>query len=100
MDANDKLGNYISGWQEKKLSNSINNYSKIYAVIFFTEPWFDMYLSSRDSIVLNYNPFIAFKNDPNPGQMNQVYFLIFGLEIKNFENKYNDRFRQSERLIC
>jgi carnitine O-palmitoyltransferase 2 len=36
------------------------------------EPWFDMYLRSRQSIVLNYNPFIAFKPDPNPAQMNQA----------------------------
>ena len=72
-----------------------------FILLFFSEPWFDMYLSSRDSIVLNYNPFIAFKNDPNPGQMNQVNFLIFGLDIKNFifENKYN-RFRLSELQIC
>ncbi len=73
-----------------------------FILLFFSEPWFDMYLSSRDSIVLNYNPFIAFKNDPNPGQMNQVYFLIYGLEIKkfNFENTYNNRFRLLERQIC
>ena len=36
------------------------------------EPWFDMYLRARDSIVLNYNPFISFASDPNPKQMNQV----------------------------
>lgn len=27
-------------------------------------PWYDMYLSARDSIVLNYNPFLMFKDDP------------------------------------
>lgn len=48
LDAQDKNGNYIS------------------------EPWFDMYLKARESIVLNYNPFIAFKPDPNPAQMNQA----------------------------
>jgi len=26
-------------------------------------PWYDMYLSSRDPLVLNYNPFMAFKDD-------------------------------------
>ena len=31
-----------------------------------------MYLRARESIVLNYNPFIAFKPDPNPRQMNQA----------------------------
>ncbi len=29
-----------------------------------SEPWFDMYLKARDPLVLNYNPFIAFKDDP------------------------------------
>ena len=48
LDARDKHGNYIS------------------------EPWFDMYLRARESIVLNYNPFIIFKPDPNLAQMNQV----------------------------
>ena len=33
-------------------------------------PWFDMYLASRDSIVLNYNPFVAFSDDPRaPNQV-------------------------------
>ncbi len=36
------------------------------------EAWFDMYLKDRSSIVLNYNPFIAFAVDPNPGHMNQA----------------------------
>ena len=27
-------------------------------------PWYDMYLESRDPLVLNYNPFIGFKDDP------------------------------------
>lgn len=31
---------------------------------YISKPWFDMYLSDRKSIVLNYNPFIAFKEDP------------------------------------
>jgi carnitine O-palmitoyltransferase 2 len=28
--------------------------------MYISEPWFDMYLSDRSSIVLNYNPCIAF----------------------------------------
>lgn len=39
---------------------------------YISEPWFDMYLRARESIVLNYNPFIAHAVDPNPKQMNQV----------------------------
>jgi carnitine O-palmitoyltransferase 2 len=48
LDAKDPHGNYIN------------------------DAWFDMYLSSRDPILLNYNPFIIFRHDPNPGQMNQA----------------------------
>lgn len=48
LDSSDPQGNYIS------------------------ESWFDMYLKDRSSIVLNYNPFIAFAVDPNPGHMNQA----------------------------
>lgn len=29
------------------------------------EPWYDMYLKYRDSIVLNHNPFILATDDPN-----------------------------------
>lgn len=32
---------------------------------YISELWFDMYLSDRKSLVLNYNPFIAFKEDPS-----------------------------------
>lgn len=39
---------------------------------YISESWFDMYLKDRSSIVLNYNPFIAFATDPNPGHMDQA----------------------------
>lgn len=32
---------------------------------YITEPWFDMYLSSRLPLVLNYAPFLAWKADPD-----------------------------------
>lgn len=35
-------------------------------------PWYDMYLTYRDSIVLNHNPFVMFKNDPVPENNDQV----------------------------
>ena len=35
-------------------------------------PWYDMYLSARDSIVLNYNPFLMFKDDPTTENNDQV----------------------------
>ena len=42
-----------------------------------------MYLKARESIVLNYNPFIAFAADPNPSQMSQVnnYFMKLKLLV-------------------
>ena len=40
-----------------------------------------MYLSARESIVLNYNPFIAFVPDPNPQQMDQVNFQFILLKL-------------------
>lgn len=56
-----------------------------------------MYLKARESIVLNYNPFIAFKEDPDPAQMNQVnkileYFdiveiILFANEIRLLEQQ-------------
>ncbi len=35
-----------------------------------------MYLSDRQSILLNYNPFIAFIPDPEKAQMDQVKYSI------------------------
>ena len=35
-------------------------------------PWYDMYLSARDPIVLNYNPFLMFKDDPATENNDQV----------------------------
>ncbi len=32
---------------------------------YISRPWFDMYLGDRRPIVLNSNPFIAFKEDPD-----------------------------------
>ncbi|CAH1784275.1 unnamed protein product, partial [Owenia fusiformis] len=39
---------------------------------YITGPWFDMYLKDRSPIVLNYNPFIAFNDDPNPAYNDQL----------------------------
>lgn len=35
-------------------------------------PWYDMYLAYRDSIVLNHNPFLMFKDDPVTENNDQV----------------------------
>ncbi|XP_032884391.1 carnitine O-palmitoyltransferase 2, mitochondrial [Amblyraja radiata] len=39
---------------------------------YISGPWFDMYLSARESVVLNFNPFISFNPDPNPAHNNQL----------------------------
>ncbi|XP_062606864.1 carnitine O-palmitoyltransferase 2, mitochondrial-like, partial [Saccostrea cucullata] len=39
---------------------------------YITKPWFDMYLKSRSPIVLNYNPFMSFQDDPRPEYQNQL----------------------------
>lgn len=35
-------------------------------------PWFDMYLSSRLPVVLNYNPFLAWRRDPDEAYNDQL----------------------------
>lgn len=39
---------------------------------YISGPWFDMYLKSRLPLVLNFNPFLGFKNDPKPAYNNQL----------------------------
>ncbi|XP_077203762.1 carnitine O-palmitoyltransferase 2, mitochondrial-like isoform X1 [Paroedura picta] len=39
---------------------------------YISGPWYDMYLSARDPIVFNYNPFIALNPDPKPEYNCQV----------------------------
>ncbi|KPP59902.1 carnitine O-palmitoyltransferase 2, mitochondrial-like [Scleropages formosus] len=39
---------------------------------YISRPWFDMYLSARDSVVLNFNPFMSFNPDPKPDYNNQL----------------------------
>lgn len=44
---------------------------------YISGPWFDMYLASRDPLVLNYNPFMAFSDDPrNPDQADRATNFI------------------------
>lgn len=49
-------------------------------LIFFTGPWYDMYLSYRDSIVLNHNPFMMFKDDPVAENNDQVQCTVTCLD--------------------
>ncbi|XP_029939584.1 carnitine O-palmitoyltransferase 2, mitochondrial [Salarias fasciatus] len=39
---------------------------------YISAPWFDMYLSARDSVVLNSNPFMTFSHDPKPEYNEQL----------------------------
>ncbi|KAG7487662.1 hypothetical protein MATL_G00025920 [Megalops atlanticus] len=39
---------------------------------YISAPWFDMYLSARDSVVLNFNPFMSFNPDPKPEYSDQL----------------------------
>ncbi|XP_039094826.1 carnitine O-palmitoyltransferase 2, mitochondrial isoform X2 [Hyaena hyaena] len=39
---------------------------------YISGPWFDMYLSARDPIVLNFNPFMAFSPDPKSEYNDQL----------------------------
>ncbi|KAM9848691.1 carnitine O-palmitoyltransferase 2, mitochondrial [Aulostomus maculatus] len=56
LDRNNKHTSYISG------------------------PWFDMYLSARDSVVLNFNPFMSFNADP--------------------QTEYNDQLVRATNMVC
>ncbi|XP_017289800.1 carnitine O-palmitoyltransferase 2, mitochondrial [Kryptolebias marmoratus] len=47
---------------------------------YISGPWFDMYLSARDSVVLNFNPFMSFNPDP--------------------KNEYNDQLVRSTNMVC
>eukprot|EP00058_Branchiostoma_floridae_P012610 XP_002598098.1 hypothetical protein BRAFLDRAFT_85684 [Branchiostoma floridae] len=39
---------------------------------YISGPWFDMYLQSRLSVVLNFNPFMSFVDDPRAGYTDQL----------------------------
>ncbi|KAF7657165.1 hypothetical protein LDENG_00030900 [Lucifuga dentata] len=47
---------------------------------YISGPWFDMYLSARDSVVLNFNPFMSFNPDP--------------------KIEYNDQLLRATNMVC
>lgn len=47
---------------------------------YISGPWFDMYLSARDSVVLNFNPFMSFNPDP--------------------KTEYNDQLVRATNVVC
>lgn len=47
---------------------------------YISAPWFDMYLSARESVVLNFNPFMSFNPDP--------------------KTEYNDQLVRGTNMVC
>ncbi|KAM4629052.1 carnitine O-palmitoyltransferase 2, mitochondrial [Polymixia lowei] len=47
---------------------------------YISAPWFDMYLCARDSVVLNFNPFMSFNPDP--------------------KTEYNDQLVRGTNMVC
>ncbi|KAI4903245.1 hypothetical protein NFI96_022052 [Prochilodus magdalenae] len=47
---------------------------------YISAPWFDMYLSARESVVLNFNPFMSFNPDSKP--------------------EYNDQLVRATNMVC
>ncbi|KAK1801221.1 hypothetical protein P4O66_022903 [Electrophorus voltai] len=47
---------------------------------YISAPWFDMYLCARESVVLNFNPFMSFNPDPKP--------------------EYNDQLIRATNMVC
>jgi len=54
---------------------------------YISAPWFDMYLKDRQSIVLNYNPFLSFIKDAREGYMDQTIraanFLVSAIRFRH-----------------
>lgn len=57
---------------------------------YISQPWFDMYLRDRQSIVLNYNPFLSFVKDEREGFMDQTVraanFLVSAIRFRHTLN--------------
>ncbi|CAC5425186.1 CPT2 [Mytilus coruscus] len=67
------ITNYFKNHDGQELNNIlIAEDKKNKHTSYVTEAWFDMYLKARESVVLNYNPFIVFHNDPKPEYQNQL----------------------------
>ncbi|XP_028398287.1 carnitine O-palmitoyltransferase 2, mitochondrial-like [Dendronephthya gigantea] len=54
---------------------------------YISEPWTDMYLKDRRSVMLNHNPFMTFKQDSNTDNNHQLVratnFIISSMKFKN-----------------
>ncbi|XP_019936892.2 carnitine O-palmitoyltransferase 2, mitochondrial [Paralichthys olivaceus] len=77
----EKLAQDFQSGVGKKLHEELVAQDKINKhTSYISGPWRDMYLSARESLVLNFNPFISFKLDPN--------------------TKYNDQLIRATNMVC
>lgn len=63
----------------------------IYVLGSIPEPWFDMYLKDRRPVSLTHNPFITFTDDPNPEYMDQVFNLLYNINITITESSQGNK---------
>ncbi|KAK5869344.1 hypothetical protein PBY51_024069 [Eleginops maclovinus] len=71
---------FQSGVGKQLHEEMIANDKKNKHTSYISGPWFDMYLSARDSVVLNSNPFMSFNPDP--------------------KTEYNDQLVRSTNMVC
>lgn len=74
--AHDFLNGVGKELHEELVAHDKNNKHTSY----ISGPWFDMYLSARESVVLNYNPFMSFNPDP--------------------KSEYNDQLVRATNMVC
>ncbi|KAK3539973.1 hypothetical protein QTP70_019626 [Hemibagrus guttatus] len=69
----EKLAHEFQNGVGKQLHEELVSQDKINKhTSYISAPWFDMYLSARESVVLNFNPFMSFNPDPKPEYNNQL----------------------------
>ena len=78
-DKENKHTSYISGIYLIFLTENLKSLetNRMLPGVYFAEPWTDMYLKDRRSVMLNHNPFIAFQQDPNEVNNHQVITCEF-----------------------
>ncbi|KAJ8277890.1 hypothetical protein GJAV_G00081310 [Gymnothorax javanicus] len=65
-------GNFQSGVGKELHKELVAQDKKNKHTSYISAPWFDMYLSARDPMVLNFNPFMAFNLDAKPEYNDQL----------------------------
>lgn len=72
LETTKKIMNDFVAGDGKKLHEFIVEREKTRYSSFISEPWFDMYLTTRDPLPLNINPQMTFFNDPIEAKNEQV----------------------------